>query len=143
MAVVVTVKAPKMLEEDDINAFMENIARKAADEWRSRLFQIQAISSGELLSSISDWHTEKEAVVVGAFYGKFIDTGTAPFWPPYLPIWEWALWKTRDPEEAKDLAKAVQKKIAEKGITPRHISDYVVDEMEKELGEIIEKKLLR
>ncbi len=143
MVVNVEVSFKELYTDLDRQQFMKELGEKAEIHWRGRLLETKSIHTGELVSSLTSWSRDNEAVVVGAFYGKFIDTGTKPFWPPYEPLWEWAFSKTGDPEEAAAMARAVQERIAARGVRPQRISEYVLREIEKELGEIIDTKLLK
>jgi hypothetical protein len=82
-----------------------------------------AVATSALKRSVSVERVEDGAVVaVTAPHAPMIENGTRPFFPPIGPLAEWALQKglAKTPAEARGVAFVVARKIAERGIEPRH-----------------------
>ena len=79
--------------------------------------------TGELARSHYTSWTERGCVVgVDAPHAPFMEHGTRPHYPPEQPLAEWAYRKglADSEEEAQQVARAICRKIAREGITPRH-----------------------
>ncbi|MFW6087399.1 MAG: hypothetical protein ACODAG_09350 [Myxococcota bacterium] len=103
-----------------------------------------AVDRGELRSSVGVTSVPDGADVhVDAPHAPFLEWGTRPHWPPFEPIYHWVQRKglAADPDEAEDVARAVQLKIAMFGTEPRgymakayqRTLDIVMEEIEHEL----------
>jgi len=105
-----------------------------------------AVDTGQLARSVEATDVLKGGrILVDAPHAAVIETGARPFWPPLQPLKDWAQRKFGvDEEEAAEIARAVQMKIAMFGIEPRHyfrtamarVRKIVPIEVESELGKI-------
>ena len=87
-----------------------------------------------------DFTIDEKVAILGNFapHAPIIESGARPFTPPIGPLLRWAKRVLRDPSQPPNfspevwrLAKGTQKKIAEKGMEPKHV-------LENALPEIIE-----
>lgn len=77
------------------------------------------VDTGELRQSVSyDRLPDGAAVSVDAPHAPFMEHGTRPHTPPLGPLLEWA--SRKGFEDPAAVARAVQRKIAARGIEPRH-----------------------
>jgi hypothetical protein len=81
-----------------------------------------AVDKGDLIRSVHYSPGKRGGfVVVDAPHAAFVEMGTRPHWPPFLPIYRWVQRKiTRDEYKAAAIAKRVRAKIAAHGTEPRH-----------------------
>ncbi len=81
-----------------------------------------AIDTGALGRSVEAIDTPRGGdIIVDAPHAAPIENGSRPFWPPLQPLIDWSMRKFGVSEkEAEGIARAVQRKIAEEGIEPRH-----------------------
>jgi hypothetical protein len=100
-----------------------------------------AVDRGELRQSVGHEFFEDGAeVAVSAPHAAHIEHGTRPHWPPFQPILEWAQRKGIS-EDPYGFAKAVQKKISEEGIAPRHYFKKAWDRVQPVIGQEIDREL--
>jgi hypothetical protein len=81
-----------------------------------------AVSSGELRGSVDTELVEDGGIVsVSAPHAPMMEYGTRPFTPPLDPLVRWVVRKklAGSPAEARQIARAIQRKIARDGIAPR------------------------
>lgn len=106
-----------------------------------------AVDRGPLRGSVEYSRESDGAMVyVDAPHAAVIEEGARPFWPPVAPLAAWALRKgfADDEDEAEQIGRAIQLKIATFGIEPRHymakafqrVLPVVIQEVEKELADL-------
>lgn len=80
------------------------------------------VDRGELARSVESTRLPRGGrLAVDAPHAAAMETGTRPFWPPLGPLEDWARRKFGvDDDEAEEIARNVQRKIATFGIEPRH-----------------------
>jgi len=79
--------------------------------------------TGELVRSAKTTPTRTGAIVAfDAPHAPFMEYGTRPHFPPLAPLADWAIRKglADTEEEADEIALAIARKIAARGIAPRH-----------------------
>jgi hypothetical protein len=82
-----------------------------------------AVDTGGLRESVNVGLLPDGGIVtVDAPHAAHIEHGTRPFWPPMGPLLTWAIRKglADDEDEAEDVVRRIQAKIAREGIEPRH-----------------------
>jgi hypothetical protein len=99
----------------------------------SELVANTPVDTGLLSQSWNIEVTEREAII-GNFapHAPIIEFGARPFTPPIGPLLEWARRVLKQPEvnsQCWALAKAVQMKISEKGMEPKHILTNQLDKI--------------
>jgi hypothetical protein len=79
-----------------------------------------AVDTGGLRNSVKT-DLRGPAVIVDAPHAAPINNGTRPFWPPLAPLLTWVIRKglADDEDDAEQIARAIQFKIAREGIAPR------------------------
>ncbi len=103
-----------------------------------------AVDEGTLMRSVSfEPSATGGRIVVDAPHASYMDLGTRPFTPPLKPLFDWARRKFGvDASEAWRIAFAVRRKIALRGLKPRHFmmramfvigGKIVFQEIEREL----------
>ncbi len=96
-----------------------------------------------------DFTIDEKSAILGNFapHAPIIESGARPFTPPIGPLLRWAKRVLQDPSQPPDfssdvwrLAKGTQKKIAEKGMKPRHILENalpeIIDNIRRELDRV-------
>jgi HK97 gp10 family phage protein len=96
------------------------------------------VDRGPLRASIVPQVVIRDKIVSGAVgsnreYAPYMELGTRPFWPPWKPIYEWALRKMRgDKEAAGALAQGARLAIAARGIqAKKFLQRALVDNAER------------
>lgn len=102
-----------------------------------------AVDRGELARSVEASSLPRGGRLdVDAPHAAAIENGTRPFWPPLQPLIDWAQRKFKvDEDEAEEIARAVQKKIAFVGIEPRHYFRRAMRNVEKLVPIEVEREL--
>ena len=87
--------------------------------------------TGELLQSGSfDIFGENAKILYDAPHAEFIEFGTPPHAPPFLPIFKWAKRKLGLPEkQAKQVARRIINKIKRSGTLPKRFLRNAIDEV--------------
>lgn len=91
-------------------------------------------NTGEMVRSTHTTRTRKGATVsVDAPHAPFMEYGTRPHFPPLEPLAEWAYQKglADSEEEAQAVALGVARKIAAKGLEPRHFMARAIKELKR------------
>jgi hypothetical protein len=98
------------------------------------------VDRGRLRASITPEVAVRANVIEGVVgsnvkYAPYQELGTRPFWPPWRPIYEWALRKTRgDRRGAGALAASVRASIAARGIRAKR---FLQGAVEKNVNKIV------
>lgn len=105
--------------------------------------RVGAVNLGDLKNSVTRRNVDDGAIVtVEAPHAAPIEEGTRPFRPPTRPLMLWAMRKFGvDERAAWRIARAVAKRIEEKGIEPRYYfrtamelaRDVMREELEREI----------
>lgn len=108
----------------------------------SRSQELVAVDEGMLKKSGHVEHGDLEKSIVYEMpYAEDIEFGTDPHMPPFEQIWGWVHRKRADlgvkPSDVDKVAKAVQKKISERGTEPQPYLRPAFDEIEPRAADII------
>ena len=121
-----------MTLRDDI---LQDIAEDIVAQIQHEIVSDHLVFSRKLFES---WEITKDgdSLVIGSplIYARIMDEGRLPgSMPPVSALFPWVRDKipTKSAEEAKSIAFAVAKSIAEKGIEPRHYIRSALFQMEK------------
>ncbi len=105
-----------------------------------------AVDTGQLGRSVESSDIPRGGrLAVDAPHAAVVEDGARPFWPPLQPLVDWAQRKFGvDEDEAEEIARNVQRKIATFGIEPRHyfrramvsVRKFVPIEVESELRKL-------
>ena len=83
-------------------------------------------------NSVSKFNENEIHIGNTAPYAAHVEVGTRPFKPPLKPLVEWAARKLKKPKTSRvviSFAKAVQRKIMKKGITPQRFIKRATEEI--------------
>lgn len=141
-------RLPSILEDAIIRGLRSAAARGVADVVQA--IQVAspwpAVDTGRLARSVEHSNLPRGGrVSVDAPHAAVMELGARPFWPPIEPLEAWAVRKFGvDEDEAEEIARSVQLKIATFGIEPRRyfadamrsIRKLVPIEVESELAKI-------
>jgi len=90
--------------------------------------------TGELTRSVKTTPIPRGALVAAdAPHAPFMEFGTRPHFPPTAPLAEWAYRKglADSEEEAQGIAFSIARKIATRGLAPRHFMARAIDEFKR------------
>lgn len=140
----------KVIDLKDFSRELGNFAKQSLQKKRSAVAKGLARSISDLVAASPvdtglyaaswDFTVGEKSAIIGntAPYAGIIEHGARPFTPPIGPLLAWAKRvlsgssvKTGQPEtgyspEVWALAKGTQKKIAEQGMTPKHILENMI-----------------
>lgn len=139
----------KRINLSDFSKEIRNFQERSSEELKAAmkagvlrsfrgLVESSPVDTGEYAASW-DFSESERAVMLGNYapHASIIEYGARPFTPPIGPLLAWAKRVLQDGSQAPNyssevwaLAKGTQKKIAEKGMMPRHV-------LKKELPSII------
>lgn len=108
--------------ENAIKRGMYAAALRGVAVVQEEITKVDAVNVGTLRQSVSASRKAngESQLEVSAPHAKFVEFGTRPHFPPFAPIFEWAVRKLRLSEkDAKRVARAIQMKIAKDGTKPR------------------------
>jgi len=107
------------------------------------------VDRGPLRASIVPEVVFREKTVSGIVgsnreYAPYLELGTRPFWPPWQPLYEWALRKLRgDQQGARALAAGARLAISRRGIQAKRFLQRAVEDNAARVRGIIEQALGR
>jgi len=107
------------------------------------------VDRGPLRASIVPEVVTRDKLVRGIVgsnreYAPFQELGTRPFWPPWKPLYEWALRKVRgDRRAAGALAAAARISIAARGIKAKRFLQRAVEDNSERVRRIIAQAVRR
>jgi len=107
------------------------------------------VDRGPLRASIVPEVVQRDKIVTGIVgsnreYAPYLELGTRPFWPPWQPLYEWALRKLRgDQQGARALAAGARLAISRRGIQAKRFLQRAVEDNAARVRGIIEQALGR
>lgn len=118
-------------------SYTDNIAKQLLSDYKAAIATHNA--SGNLLSSLTAKvnfdDTKYEIVIEGADYGKYLEEGTKPHFPPIEAILQWIRIKPILPQPyngklptEKQLAFLIGRKISKVGTEGTHLFEKIIDQ---------------
>jgi len=107
------------------------------------------VDRGPLRASIVPEVVTRDKVVTGIVgsnreYAPYMELGTRPFWPPWRPLYEWAVRKMRgDRKAAGALAAGARLAIAARGIKAKRYLQRAIEDNSARIKRIIEQAVGR
>lgn len=107
------------------------------------------VDRGPLRASIVPQVVQRDKVVTGIVgsnreYAPYQELGTRPFWPPWRPLYEWALRVTRgDRDRAGALAAGARMAIAARGIKAKRFLQRAIEDNSAKIKRIINEAVGR
>lgn len=138
-------KKVEQLERDMTGSPMRQAMGKAALVVTRSARKDAPVDRGPLRASIVPEVVVRDKIVTGIVgsnreYAPFMELGTRPFWPPWKPLYEWALRKVKgDRKAAGALAAGARMAIAARGIKAKRFLQRAIEDNSARIRRIIEQ----